>query len=187
MDEKIINLSCKDIKIRLLHVEDLKFRVQWYNDPKVRETLILDKPLELDKTIEWFRSMKDSKERLDMVIETANGTPIGVVGLREINDKLKSAGIYMVLGDKAYWGKSIMYDVHLCLLNYAFQSMHLNKVWANVLSNNIASYVTLKKVGFTREKTLKNEYLRDAQYYDIYRMAILIDDFYQRHPELKFK
>ena len=187
MNKEQIFLKYKNLVIRPLTDEDLELRVQWYNDPDIRKTLILDKPLEMDKTTEWFKSIKDSKERLDLVIAMSDGIPIGVTGLREIDPQNQSSGIYMILGDKAYWGKSIMYDVHLCLLNYGFQSMNLNKIWANVLSNNIASYVTLKKVGFTREAVFKNEFFRDTKYYDIYRMAILRREFYAKHPEFTLK
>ncbi len=182
---KKVHLHFKNFIIRPLTADDLVYRVQWYNDPAIRETLILDQPLELDKTMEWFKTIEHLFTRLDLVIENADEKPIGMTGLREIDLQNKSAGIYMVLGDKAFWGQGIMYDVHLCLLNYVFRNMNLTTIWANILSNNIASYVTLKKVGFSRLAVLRNEFFRDAVYYDIYRVAVSSSDFYRKHPELK--
>ncbi len=185
MKKEQVILKYKNWVMRPLTANDLECRVKWYNDPEVQKTLILDKPLELQKTIEWFESIKDSQTRLDMVISTSEGIPIGAAGLREIDLENQSAGIYMILGEKEYWGKSIMYEIHLCLLNHAFQSVKLEKVWANVLSNNVASYVTLKKVGFVREAVLENKFIRDSRHYDVYRMAIMSRDFYAKHPDLQ--
>lgn len=51
-----------------------------------------------------------------------------------------------MIGDKNYWGRGIAADTISLISNYAFDELHLRKVFAGVYGNNIGSIKALKNV-----------------------------------------
>jgi RimJ/RimL family protein N-acetyltransferase len=182
MQKNEIRLTHPDFIIRSLRESDLQWRVDWFNDPQVSQTLIVNETIELEKTKAWFQKNQGNTSRLDCFIEDHDARPIGLVGLRQISADNHSACVYIVIGDKSYWGRGVMYSSHMLLLDYAFQELKLHKIWCNVLQYNIASCITLKKIGFQIDGLLRDEFLRDGRFYSVYRMSILSEEF-NRIPE----
>jgi RimJ/RimL family protein N-acetyltransferase len=137
--------------------DDLPLKVAWYNDPEIRETLILNEILELGKTIQWFEAVKDSQSRLDLIIETLEGKPIGVTGFIEIESENQSAEIFIVVGEKNYWAKGVMYEAHKLLIEWGFVNLPITRIFGVCKLNNIGSIVTLKKLGFQQDCLLKQD------------------------------
>lgn len=172
-----IRLVHPDFIIRSLREDDLQWRVDWFNDPQISQSLIVNERIELDKTKAWFQKNQGNASRLDCFIEDHNARPLGLIGLRQIIADNQSACIYIVIGDKSYWGRGLMYSSHMLLLDYTFREMKLHKIWCNVLQHNVASCITLKKIGFQIDGLLRDEFLRANQFYSVYRMSILSDEF----------
>ena len=122
------------IKLRRMDEGDLENKVRWFNDPQVNKTLILNETLELDKTLKWFQKIKEDKSRIDFVIETDTGRPVGLIGLVEIDRKHKTAEIFIVIGEKDYWGKGIMLRAESMLIRWAFENLDLYRIWAPSLA-----------------------------------------------------
>ena len=147
--------------------------MQWYNDPDIRKTLILDEILELDKTIQWFEAIKDSPSRLDLMIEADASMPIGQISLVNIDHQHKAAEIVLVIGNKEYWGKGVMLEAESLLIGWAFEGMGMEKIWAETRPENIASLITMKKLGFRIEGTLRKEKIIDGKPIDIVHLNLL--------------
>jgi RimJ/RimL family protein N-acetyltransferase len=177
----IENIIGAHIRLRPMSEADLPLKVKWYNDPDIRKTLIVDEQFELDKTIEWFEAIKDSKSRLDLTIEVNDGKPIGLIGLVNIDRPHKTAEIVIVIGDKDYWGKGVMLEAESLLIEYAFSQMRLEKIWAQARTNNIASMITMKKLGFQVEGTLRQHVCLDGKREDIFQVGLLKEEFKPVH------
>jgi len=131
---------------------DLPLKVQWYNDPEVRKTLIIDELFELEKTRQWFEAVRDSQSRLDLIIETPEGVPIGITGFVNIDREYQSAEIFIVIGRKDYWAKGIMLEAHKLLIEWGFKNLPITRIVGITRIENIGSIVTLKKLGFQRKR-----------------------------------
>jgi RimJ/RimL family protein N-acetyltransferase len=152
------------IILRPLRKADLENRVRWFNDPDVRKTLIVCEQFELEKTTRWFERIQQDDNRVEFVIESAfteaavdktpQKTVIGVIGLTGIDTTHRTAEIYIVIGQKEFWGKGVILEAERLLIDWAFNFLRLEKIWADVLPNNIASIITMKKLGFQIEGTL---------------------------------
>ena len=59
------------------------------------------------------------------------------------------------------------------LAYYAFTSLNLNKLYAGVVVQNLASVALFKKCGFKEEGILKMDYFKDDVYYDTIRFGLL--------------
>jgi RimJ/RimL family protein N-acetyltransferase len=160
---------------------DLSLKVAWYNDPEVNQTLILDEALQLDKTLAWFQSIQDSDTRLDLTIESSNGEPIGMIGLVQIDPHHGTAEVFIVIGNKDYWGKGVMLEAESLLMEYAFNQRHIEKIWAHVKTNNIASVITMKKLGFQIEGTLRQHVCLSGRREDIFVCGLLKEEFKPAH------
>jgi RimJ/RimL family protein N-acetyltransferase len=127
---------------------DIEIKVSWLNDPEIKKALILKDEISVSTTLEWFNNSKTDPTRKDFIIETNTGEIIGTIGLRKISEQQRSACIYIIIGNKAYWGKGVMFETERLLINWAFKEAGLEKIWAYVRSLNIASIITMKKLGF---------------------------------------
>jgi len=156
---------------------DIAHKVKWFNDPDVNKTLLVEEKLELDKSIEWFERTRNDASRRDFVIETAEGKLIGIIALVHISDVHKTAEIYIVIGEKAFWGKGVMLEAETLLIDWAFNSLKLEKIWADAVVNNIASIITMKKLGFRIEGTLRKERFLRGQRIDVIRLGLLKEEF----------
>ena len=148
---KNITLTGDHIRLRPLTEADLPLKVQWYNDPDIRKTLLVDEMFELEKTARWFESAKDSPSRLDLMIETLEDRSIGVTGFVDIDNENQSAEIFIVIGEKDYWAKGVMLDAHRLLIDWGFKNLPIRRIFGVCKINNIGSIITLKKLGFKQD------------------------------------
>ena len=165
------------IILRPLNKADIETRVRWFNDPDVRKTLIISEQFELEKTIRWFEKIQTDDSRLEFVIETPQKTPVGVIGLAGIDSTHRTAEIYIVIGQKEFWGKGVMLEAECLLIDWAFKSLGIEKIWAQSRPDNIASLITMKKIGFQVEGTLRNEKIVNGQRTTVLHLGLLREDF----------
>lgn len=182
---KRVLIRGKRIQLRTTVKSDMDFKVKWYSEPEVNKTLILPYKLELQRTYEWFERAQKDESREDWMIEALEGNPIGVIGIKEINRNNKSGLLYIVIGEKEYWGKGLGFEAELLAIHYGFKELNLHKIRGASLETNVASLAVIKKVGFHQDGTLRDEYLKDGKYYDVHIFSILRDEFYEKHPEFK--
>lgn len=183
---KNVTLTGKTIRLRPMTKADLPLKVQWYNDPEIRKTLILDEILELEKTIQWFESVEKSDSRLDLIIETESAEPIGQISLVNINYYHKIAEIVLVIGNPSYWGKGVMFEAESLLIRWAFEQLGMEKIWAQTRPENIASLITMKKLGFQIEGTLRQEKIVGGKRIDVITLGLLPKKFKPRLPIKSF-
>ena len=72
---------------------------------------------------------------------------IGIVSIKHIDRKSQCAAIGIWIGKK-YWGQGIMFEAEFLAIDWAFGSLGLRKIRAEAHCENIASIITMKKLGF---------------------------------------
>ena len=170
-------ITGKNIVLRPLGKTDIENRVRWFNDPDIRKTLIISEHFELEKTIRWFEKLQNDGTRAELAIETLQKVPVGIAGLAGIDSVHRTAEIYLVIGQKEFWGKGVMLEAECLLIDWAFNSLGLEKIWAVARPENIASVITMKKMGFQIEDALRSEKLVDGKRIDILHLGLLRNDF----------
>ena len=71
---------------------------------------------------------------------------------------------------------SIFASIGLCAVSisgYAFETLELNRVCADVFEGNVASEKVLKKCGFCREGVAREKYFKNGRYFDTILYGIL--------------
>ena len=91
------------------------------------------------------------------VIERASdGAFVGWCGLVRWNPTYRSASLGYCLNDEA-WGHGYATEAAHALLQWAFDTLDLNRVQAETDTRNVASARVLEKLGFQREGTLRED------------------------------
>jgi RimJ/RimL family protein N-acetyltransferase len=157
--------------------DDIADKVRWYNDPEIKQSLVLDESFELEKSKQWFRGVRDLPSRIDLMIESIEGQSIGLICLVNIDAKNKTAEIVLAIGEKDYWGKGVMLETESLLIHWAFTELKLEKIRAQTRPENIASLITMKKLGFQIEGTLRKEKVVAGQRIDIVHLGLLAEEF----------
>ena len=118
---------------------------------KMEEILQLQ---EKNEAIFWVITLKESPEEM-----------IGNIGYWQINKAHHRAEIGYLL-HPAYWKKGIMKEALLAVIDYAFNTMKLHSIEANINPENLASAALLESCNFKKEAFFKENYYYDGVYYD---------------------
>jgi len=174
-----------NVRLRPLEEKDLPTRIKWYNDPQVHRTLVVAETFELEKTIAWFACLSRNPSRIEFVVETLDSKPIGITGLLDIDRRNRTAECYCVIGEKEFWGKGLGTEIHSLLIRWAFQEAGIEKIRADIRTNNPAILKVVEKLGFEIEGTLRKEKVVDGQRIDLYRVGLLRKEFIPAHKIFK--
>lgn len=163
----------EDVILRDFEESDIPQKIEWINDPENNQFLHYDLPLKIDQTITWFRN-KDNTKRKDCIIEY-NGTPVGVIGLLQIDYINKKAEYYITVGESAYKHKGIATKASKAILKYAFKELHLHKVYLTVDAKNEKAIRLYEKVGFKQEGYFQDDlfHAKAFSYVDRVRYAVI--------------
>lgn len=120
------------------------------------------------ETIEQSRGIIDSvrKQYTDYgigrwaMIEKSTGDFMGWTGLKFITTIINNHVNYYDVGYrliKRYWGKGFATESAIAAVNYGFEKLLLNEIYATADMNNIASRNVLTKVGLKYVETYNHE------------------------------
>ena len=108
------------------------------------------------------------------IINKSDNLLIGSIGLH-INKKNKYAELGYWIG-KEYWNNGFCSEAVSGIVNYAFEKLHLNKIFANFITSNVASGKVLEKNGFIKEGHFKQHVKCNGRYEDIECFGLLKKD-----------
>jgi RimJ/RimL family protein N-acetyltransferase len=170
----------KRMRLRAIERGDIPILVGWFNDPEVRQHLILYEPLSREKEEHWFDALLDMKDRYFFIIEIQKGeqwASIGTVDLFRVDWKNRVVNFGITIGEKIYWGKGYGSDATCTALLFAFHELNLYRVEWEVFEENLRAIRCYEKIGFQHEGTRRKAFFRDGSNHDVYFMGILQDEF----------
>jgi RimJ/RimL family protein N-acetyltransferase len=182
-DEEEIMIQGKKTRLRALEYDDLRYFVQWVNDPEVRRLVAIRYPLSMTEEDQWWQAFQQRKNDHIFAIETEDGTYIGNIGLHSIEGENRQATLGIVIGPKDYWNQGYGTDAVLSMLNWAFGYLNLNRVYLRVYAYNRRAVRCYEKCGFQREGIMRQARYIDGQYHDEWMMGILRDEFVANSQE----
>lgn len=118
----------------------------------------------------------DRGESLSLaVVLAATGELVGAVALVHINLEHARAEIGYWIG-KAYWGKGYCTEAAGALIDYAFRTLELNRIYAYHLTRNPASGRVMQKLGMVHEGGLRQHVLKWDAFEDLEVYGLLRDE-----------
>lgn len=114
------------------------------------------------------------------MFERDGGALVGSMELDGIDLRRSQAELgYWVRTDRTRRGYAT--EAARAILLYAFQTLGLHKVRADVAVGNHPSARVLEKLGFTREGTLREDRLIGVEFHDHWRFGLLAREFNDRY------
>ena len=162
--------------------EDMARQWEFENDP---ELYFLDGSKPRPKSMEYLLAFYDNTLAKLAEDETAfaievDGKYIGHCGLHAVDDEAYTCELGIEIGDRGYWGQGYGRDAIRLLLGYAFNDMHMNRIWLNTHSENERAIRCYKACGFVEEGRLRQHVWIRGHYVDRIIMGVLRAEFVEQ-------
>ncbi|MFH1699681.1 MAG: GNAT family protein [Candidatus Zixiibacteriota bacterium] len=162
-------------KFRDLMVDDLDAVVRWRNDSIVNRHLS-NRLKSKEEAEAWFNKVKTHpKIWLKAVID--DGRIIGYAAVESIDEKNRKCELILIIGEVDYWGRGIGEFVLKRMLEYAFDALHMHRVWVVATLGNDRSERLIKKVGFVQEGVMREAIIIGDKFTDLLCYSILEDEY----------
>jgi diamine N-acetyltransferase len=164
-----------------LEKNDLPWCVAWLNDPEVIENLSIYAPLSMANEEVWFENLlKRPIDEQVLVIEAKQDehwTYIGNCGFHNIDLRVRSAEIGIVIGDKQFWDHGYGTETIELLLKYGFLTLNFNRIMLEVYDTNRRAIRSYRKAGFVLEGRKRQGMYKNGEYFDVLIMSVLRVDW----------
>lgn len=161
------------MKFRKLEVKDAEYMYEWMHSDDVVGFLAQNfSEKTLQDCIEFIVAANENEtDNLHRAICDDKDEYLGTVSLKHVDLKNKNAEYAISMRSKAMGTGASMYGTKE-ILTYAFEKLHLRKVYLNVIPENIRAKKFYKKVGFQYEGTAKKHIYVNGQFCDLEWYAI---------------
>jgi len=164
--KRLCFLRGKRVRLRPILKEDLPLLMRWINDPDITKFLLAFWPTMEESEEGWITHLSTTKTDVVLIIETEDGTAIGVIGLHKISWHDRTAETGSFIGEKEYWRNGYGSEAKMLMLHYAFHTLNLRKINSSVIAFNKRSYGCLVKCGYRREGQQRKQHFRLGKYWD---------------------
>lgn len=167
----------KKVFLRPVERADASVIAPWFNDERVRRTTTRYRPLSIAAEEKFIEAMGVSETDVFLGIVLLDSERlVGACGLHHLDARNRHCELGIVIGEVPQWGRGIASEVTRLLVDYAFGTLNLNRVWLRVFADNTPAIRVYEKSGFKLEGVLRQDTFRDGRWVDIHTMAILRDE-----------
>lgn len=120
------------------------------------------------------------------IFEKGSDRLVGNIGIVNVNSRCSHATLAYYVHPEM-WNKGIATEAGRLILNYAFNTLVLNRVGAVCMVDNASSRRVLDKLGFTFEGVARQEIMKDGVFYDVAHYGLLCEDYEKNEKNEKVK
>lgn len=174
-----MNIFGKDIILRAISMKDTQLLLELINDPDTEKMLGGESfPVSFEGQEKWIDSQIGRADILRCIIakKDAEEVGLGTVILSDIDRKNGIAQVHIKMDRKNGRGKGYGTDAVKAIVNYAFNEMRLNCIYAEILEYNTPSRKLFEKCGFKPEGTLRSRVYKNGEYVNVLSYSILKED-----------
>ena len=133
-------------------------------------------PITLESHLEWYDQVKcDNTQQFYTIAH--DHFCIGSIGLKDIDRVHKRAEYGRFVISLVCRGQGYGRQALLLLLDYAFTTLDLNRVYGYILANNFPGLAVCLSAGFSIEGVLHQHVYKDDTYLDVISVGILADSW----------
>jgi len=178
-------METKRLRLRPFDISDAIRVQERAGDYEIaRTTLHVPHPYPDGVAEAWIRSMHEAADHGRgygfAVTRKTDGELVGVVSLG-ITEEHQRAELAYWMG-KPYWGQGYTTEAARRLLDFGFNDLSLNRIFAFAFVSNPASTRVMEKIGMKYEGTLRQHVVKWGEYKDLAAYGCLKSDFAQQEP-----
>jgi diamine N-acetyltransferase len=154
----------------------------WINDEEVRYGTGTESPVSDWEHRRWYESvMEDPAQRIFLIAQSKENETkaVGALGLRGINWRSRHAEYWIYLGDRLARGKGLADEASRLLLQFAFATLGLHRVFLQVNVTNHSAISLYRRLGFVEEGILRAAVFADGRFVDRLLLSMLSHEFRQ--------
>ncbi|BDZ68409.1 GNAT family N-acetyltransferase [Methanobacterium ferruginis] len=162
-----MRIECETCVLRRWKTSDLEDLVENANNYHIAINMrdLFPSPYTLEDGKNWLEITSCEEKNCFLAI-TVNNHAVGGIGLTLGEDIERiSAELGYWLGEK-YWGKGITSSAIKGIVNYGFNELGLERIFAKPLEYNTASRRVLEKNGFQLEGIMKKSVIKEGKIYN---------------------
>lgn len=175
------SLLTQRLVIRPARIGDAQDLFEYSKDPEVARHVLWEAHKSVHQTRQYVRFLLRQYRMCapsSFVIELRQtGKVIGTIGFMWVQPENRSAEVGYSLS-RAYWNQGLMSEALAAVVEFGFQSLHLNRVEAQHESDNPASGRVMEHVGMRREGHLRQRLYNKGRFVDVDLYAVLKQDFH---------
>ncbi len=165
-----------NVTIRPVTEADSDNIIKWRNNPEVSKKFIHRAPLTRESQSIYYNTKVKTGEVAQFIISCDN-IDVGCVYIRDIDTANRKGEFGIFIGDVNYFGKGIGTAATKLILQHAFTTLNLNKVFLRVFTENVRAIKSYEKSGFIHDGTFREDIIIDNVPYDMDFMSILKSEF----------
>ena len=166
------------IFLRAVEESDNAMLLSLINDPDTEMMLGGSSwPVSEAEQLKWFEHQEISRDVLRGIVALKeDGKAIGTIILSDIDQKNATGHIHIKMSKEGGRGKGYGTDAVNTMVQYAFEELRLNCIYANILSYNEASIKLFERCGFKRDGVLRQRVYKKGQFIDLLAYSRIITD-----------
>lgn len=156
--------------------------LSWIKDPEINQYFQFNSAkANLDSVLAFIKESKNQSESIHMAVVDDNDFYLGTISLKNINLESSNAEYAISMCKDAHGTGAAKYATGE-ILKIAFENLNLNRVYLNVLSDNIRANKFYMKNHFIFEGELKehiqiNGVLKDLKWYRLLKCEFSYDSY----------
>lgn len=175
-------MSAATITLRDVTAADKARLLAWRNQPEVARWMYSEHVITPEEHERWFeRALLDARRRYWIV--DVDGLPTGLANFYDIDAGNRKAAWAYYLADPSTRGKGVGAFVEFRMIEHAFRTLGLAKLWCEVLSENEAVWKLHESFGFRREALFRAHVWKAGEPRDVVGLGLLADDWAAQRPE----
>lgn len=162
--------------LRKLEDKDAPFMLEWMHDMEITSHYKTDFTNLTLNDIKKFINNSFCSENMHFAFVNDEDEYKGTISLKNISLNDRNAE-FAIVTRKCAQGTGITVQATHELIWYAFHSLKLNKIYLNVLSNNIHAIHFYQRIGFQKEGIFHKHIFINEKYQDLEWYAILKEEY----------
>ena len=123
------------IKLFPLTADKIELVRNWRNNPKISQYMEFSEYITSDMQKKWFEKINNSNNNFFYTINV-EGKDIGLINIKDVDFQEKTGETGIFIWDDEYLNSDYAIRAVLCIHDFAFQELSLNKLLGHTLSNN---------------------------------------------------
>ncbi len=141
----------------------------WRNDKNISQYMFTNHYITKEEHHQWIEKLKTKTTAKAWIIRF-NNNPVGVVSLSNIDFKKKTTEWGFYIANESFRGKGIGSATLYRLMEYVFDTLHLQTMTTMVLENNPVAVKMYEKFGFKKDTNNIHQIERNGKKITVFNM-----------------